>query len=174
MISNSIFATMIFLASKFWQKIIHWDQQLFEKINSDWSNPLFDAVMPFLRTPMNWAPVYLFILLFVLMNFKIKGLWWIVFFISTVAFIDMTGNYVFKHGFERLRPCNDPNFFEHVRLVIDHCGSGFSFISNHAANHFGFFLCYLKACAKKLGLGWHYLGRTNSLFTSVCRCSLSV
>ena len=95
MISNSIFALMIFLASNFWQQINHWDQQLFEKINGDWANPLFDAIMPFLRSPLNWAPVYLFILLFVLMNFKIKGLWWIVFFISTVAFTDMTGNYVF-------------------------------------------------------------------------------
>ena len=173
MISNSIFATMIFLASKFWQKIIHWDQQLFEKINTDWANPLFDAVMPFLRSPLNWAPVYLFILLLVLMNFKIKGLWWIVFFISTVAFIDMTGNYVFKHGFERLRPCNDPNFFEHVRLVIDHCGSGFSFTSNHAANHFGmaaFFFVTLRHVLKNwvwVGIVWAALIAFSQVYVGV-------
>jgi undecaprenyl-diphosphatase len=82
-------------------------------------------------------PLYLFLLMLVLINFKVKGVWWAVFFLSTVALTDMTGNYVFKHGFERLRPCNDPDFFEQVRLLARYCGVGYSFISNHAANHFG-------------------------------------
>jgi len=76
-------------------------------------------------------------LLFVLLNFKVKGLWWAVFFISTIALTDMTGTYVFKHGFERLRPCNDPDFFMNVRLLLKQCAGGSSFTSNHAANHFG-------------------------------------
>lgn len=128
---------MIFLAVNFWEKLVKWDQWLFVKINSDWANPFFDSVMPFLRNGTNWAPLYLFMLVLVLLNFKTRGIWWVVFFISTVALIDITGNYVFKHGFERLRPCNDPGFNSQVRLLLDHCGVGFSFTSNHAANHFG-------------------------------------
>ena len=64
----------------------------------------------------------------------------------------MTGTYVFKHGFERLRPCNDPEFTDHVRLVIKHCGGGYSFLSNHAANHFGmavFFFITLRHVFRK-------------------------
>ena len=64
----------------------------------------------------------------------------------------MTGNYVFKHGFERLRPCNDPEFYLNVRLLLNHCGGGYSFISNHAANHFGmaaFFFITFKHLFKK-------------------------
>lgn len=148
---------MVFLASTFWQKIISWDQQFFKKINTDWANPVFDAVMPFVRDPLHWAPLYLFLLLFVLLNFKVKGVWWVIFFISTVALIDMTGNYVFKHGFERLRPCNDPGFFDHVRLLVDHCGAGFSFTSNHAANHFGM-AAFFWASFRHLFRNWVWIG----------------
>jgi len=49
----------------------------------------------------------------------------------------MTSTNLFKEVFQRLRPCNDPDFFQNVRLVIDRCGGRFGFTSNHAANHFG-------------------------------------
>ncbi len=124
-------------AITFWEKLIAWDRRVFETINSDWANPFFDAVMPFLRNSLHWVPLYLFLLVFVLVNFKVKGIWWVVFFLVTVALTDMVGNYVFKQGFERPRPCRDPEMFDHVRLVLKECGGGYSFVSNHAANHFG-------------------------------------
>jgi membrane-associated phospholipid phosphatase len=127
---------MIFLSLSFWQKIEQWDQWLFIQINSQWTNPFFDTVMPYLRNPVFWAPLYIFLAMFVLLNFKIKGLWWAVLFFSTIALTDLAGTYIFKHSFQRLRPCNDPDFFFHVRLLLNQCG-GYSFISNHAANHFG-------------------------------------
>ena len=128
---------MFFSAITFWQQLVQWDQGFFEKINGDWANPVFDTVMPFLRNSNHWVPLYLFVLVFVLLNFKTKGIWWFVFFLITVALTDMTGNYVFKLEFERQRPCNDPLFVDHVRLLLKQCGAGYSFISNHAANHFG-------------------------------------
>ncbi|MBI3232854.1 MAG: phosphatase PAP2 family protein [Bacteroidetes bacterium] len=39
-----------------------------------------------------------------------------------------------KHAVGRLRPCNNPSM--HVNLLLKHCGSGFSFVSAHACNHF--------------------------------------
>lgn len=128
---------MFFSAITFWQQLVQWDQGFFEKINGDWANPVFDAVMPFLRNSLHWVPLYLFVFVFVLLNFKTKGAWWFVFFLITVALTDMTGTYVFKHEFERLRPCSDPDFVNEVRLLVKHCAGGYSFISNHAANHFG-------------------------------------
>ncbi|HSU27170.1 MAG TPA: phosphatase PAP2 family protein [Chitinophagaceae bacterium] len=126
---------MNFLATPFWQRIIEWDQSFFYKINRDWTNPVFDRIMPYLREGKLWTPVYIFLLFFVLLNFRKSG-WWVLFFISAVALTDMTGNYVFKHGFERLRPCNDSSLAEPVRLLLNNCGAGYSFVSNHAANHF--------------------------------------
>ena len=73
--SDTLFLRMFFLAT-FWQKIISADQWLFEKINTGLANPVFDVVMPFLRSPANWAPLYLFLLVFMLLNFKAKGAWW--------------------------------------------------------------------------------------------------
>lgn len=144
-------------AVSFWQTILKWDRALFEKINGDWANSLFDTVMPFLRISLNWAPLYLFLFVLVLHNFRVKGLWWALFFLVTVSLTDMTGTYVFKHNVERLRPCRDPEFMEHVRMVLDGCAGGYSFISNHAANHFGmgvfFFITFRNIIGK-----WAWLG----------------
>ncbi len=120
-----------------WQTLKQWDQWLFIKINSGFTNPFFDNLMPLMRYPLNWAPLYLFLGVFAILNYKGKGAWWLLFFIITIALTDMTGTYIFKHSFQRVRPCGDPDFFFHVRLLADHCSTGYSFVSNHAANHFG-------------------------------------
>ncbi len=129
-----------------------WDQWLFILINNDLTNSFFDELMPAMRYPMNWAPLYLFLGVFALLNYKGKGAWWILFFIVTVALTDMTGTYIFKHNFQRTRPCGDPGFFLHVRLLANHCSTGYSFVSNHAANHFGlatFFFITARPLLKK-------------------------
>ena len=104
-----------------------------------------------MRNSVNWAPLYLFLLVFVILNFKTRGIWWAVFFLTTVALTDMTGTYAFKHVFQRIRPCNDPIFSEQVRLVIDKCAGGYSFISNHAANHFAMSFFFISTFRYKLG-----------------------
>ena len=114
-----------------------WDQWLFMKMNSEWTNSFFDVISPFIRESTFWAPLYLFLLLFVTFNFKARGWLWALFFICTVSFTDIISSRVFKNGFERLRPCNDPGFMMHVRLLLNHCSGGYSFTSSHAANHFG-------------------------------------
>ncbi len=128
---------MLILAITFWQKLEHWDQQVFIKLNGEWTNPFLDSVMPYMRSSVYWAPLYLFVLVFVLLNYQKRGLWWILLFLSTVALTDMTGTNAFKQIIQRLRPCNDPDFPVPVRLLLKQCASGYSFISNHAANHFG-------------------------------------
>ncbi len=121
----------------FWQKIDTWDKWLFTKINSSGSTNVFDTVMPYLRNSVYWAPLYIFMLIFVTLNYKTKGWWWVLLFICTLAVTDLIGARVFKDGFERIRPCGDPDFSSQVRLLLNHCSGGYSFTSNHAANHFG-------------------------------------
>ncbi len=141
----------------FLHQLGQWDRSLFRTINTDWANSVFDSIMPFLRNSTHWAPLYLFLLVFVLMNFRIKGLWWAVFFLCTVAITDMTGTYVFKHVVERIRPCNDPEFYTQVRLVLNKCAGGYSFISNHAANHFGMGVFFLITFRHLIGK-WAWAG----------------
>ena len=118
------------------QRLLEWDRALFKIVNSDCANPFFDAVMPFLRKSTHWIPLYLFLFIFVVLNFRRKAIWWIVFFLATIAMADSTGTYLFKYGFERTRPCNNPEMLENLRLLVL-CPSGYGFTSNHAANHFG-------------------------------------
>lgn len=130
-----IFAAMFLLSLL--ETLEKWDQWLFIQINTTLANPFFDSLMPLMRYAINWAPLYLFLGVFALLNYKGKGAWWILFFITTVAMTDIIGNNLFKHVFQRIRPCGDPDFYIHVRLLANHCSTGYSFVSNHAANHFG-------------------------------------
>lgn len=129
-------AASLSLAS-LWQQLDALDKRLFLQLNSDWTNPVFDLVLPYFRDSVFWAPLYLFLIAFMLLNWGKKGLWWSIALLCTLAITDMVGAKVFKEGFQRLRPCNDPAFFQQVRLLVRHCSGGYSFTSNHAANHFG-------------------------------------
>jgi undecaprenyl-diphosphatase len=161
------------LQISFPERLKEWDQWLFIKLNSVLTNPVLDTLMPFLRNGSHWAPLYLFLAVFVLINFKGKGAWWMLFFIATVAFTDMTGTYLFKHNFERFRPCSDPDFYFHVRLLVNRCSGGYSFTSNHAANHFGmatfFFITFYPVIKKWawIAIAWAALIAYSQVYVGV-------
>lgn len=117
--------------------LVKWDQSVFRLVNGRLHTPVLDQLLPLWRSAEFWAPLYLFLLVFALLNFKSKGAWWVLFFICTFIACDLTGTYAFKKVVERVRPCNDPDFYMQVRLLLKQCGGGFSFVSNHATNHFG-------------------------------------
>jgi undecaprenyl-diphosphatase len=116
--------------------LLNFDRSLFSTINQTWSNPVFDGLMPFIRNQFFWVPVYLFLLAFMLLNFRKKALWWVLFFLATFALTDMISTQVIKAFIERPRPCADAFTSNSVRMLIP-CSYSFSFVSSHAANHFG-------------------------------------
>jgi undecaprenyl-diphosphatase len=119
------------------KKLIDFDTYLFGLVNQKSSNPFFDSIMPFIRQPLFWLPLYLFIILFAIYNFPKKAAIWIGSLFLTVAITDSISSHVFKPLFGRLRPCNNPELADSIRLLIDHCGQNGSFTSSHATNHFG-------------------------------------
>ena len=125
------------LSVSFWQALGQWDQWLFRQLNGRFTNPFFDAVLPYFRDPVFWAPLYLFVVMFMLLNYGWRGFWWSIGFLCTLTITDVVGARVFKEGIGRLRPCQDPDVSLYVRLLVKRCSGGFSFVSNHAANHFG-------------------------------------
>lgn len=118
------------------QPFLQFDRSLLHLVNQEWSNSFFDVLMPFLRNQFFWAPVYLFFLLYVLVNFKSKTLWWILFFLATFALTDLISTQIIKALVERPRPCADGVASEWVRMLIP-CSYSPGFVSSHAANHFG-------------------------------------
>lgn len=119
-----------------WMQIIQsWDASLFQLVNGDMGNPLFDALLPLFREKWFWAPLYMFIGAFTWLNFGKKG-WVIVLGLVVAAGLaDFASSTLIKKNVQRIRPCNDPAMVEKVNLRTS-CGSGYSFTSSHAANHF--------------------------------------
>jgi len=82
--------------------ILDIDKAAFQYINTDLTNGLFDAVIPWLREPVFWAPIYIFIIAFCLLNFGKKGYFIIVFLALTAGSADFISNTVIKKNVERL------------------------------------------------------------------------
>ncbi len=118
------------------QEILKWDRELFQTINGKWTNPTLDFFLTHARSAIIWVPFYLFFVVFMIINYKRSGLFWLLFGILTVATADMISSRVIKELFYRLRPCRDESMAGHVRLLASYCGLNSSFTSSHAANHF--------------------------------------
>ncbi|HMO32276.1 MAG TPA: phosphatase PAP2 family protein [Lacibacter sp.] len=118
------------------KSILDTDRSLFHLLNQTWSHPWLDAVLPFFRNQFFWAPVYLFLLIFSLLYYKKQALWWIAFFLVTFAITDMVSTQLIKAVIQRPRPCWDGVTASTARMLIP-CSHAYSFVSSHAANHFG-------------------------------------
>jgi len=118
------------------ETILSLDQILFSFISQDLANPLLDTVMPYWREKTTWIPLYLCILIvsFLKFNWK-KALVFVLLLLATVGVADQISSQWIKKNIERIRPCNDQIVKEEVHLLVP-CGSGYSFTSSHATNHF--------------------------------------
>jgi len=117
-------------------QITAWDHLIFRSVNSGLANPFFDLLMPFMRYAPVWIPVYVFFGVFLIYNFRWKGLYIILFGAVAVLASDQLCTAFIKPFVHRLRPCYDPDLAGQVRLLLGSCGGQFSFPSNHASNHF--------------------------------------
>jgi len=121
---------------KIWSWLNQWDTFLFLKINVSWTTPFLDSVFPWWRHADTWLPFYLFLLLFVTINFKGKSWPWILFVALTAVLSDQISSTLLKNWINRPRPCNDAYLQFHMRLLLNRCPSSGSFTSSHATNHF--------------------------------------
>ena len=117
------------------EQLIELDQQLFLAVNQGLANQFFDFLMPLLRNPYTWAPLYLFFIIFAIRNYKKKGIVMILLLLVTFGLGDAISASVIKPQIMRVRPCNDVPFKEQVTTRV-RCGSGYSMPSSHATNHF--------------------------------------
>lgn len=131
--------------------IIDIDQQLFKFINKELVNGFLDGLLYFWRNKYLWVPLYLFIITYLILNHKKEAYWIIFFLFLTFALSDFISSSVIKPTVKRARPCHVENEHIQARLLVQ-CGSGYSFTSSHAANHFGiaFFLMLVLTKKKKL------------------------
>jgi undecaprenyl-diphosphatase len=125
-------------------ELLHWDAQLFHFVNTSCSNAFFDFLLPILRNKYTWFPLYIFLISFILINYQKKGLYIILAMSLCVGLSDSISSHLIKKSVKRLRPCKVLEQAEDFNLLV-RCGSGYSFPSSHAANHFAmaFFLLFI-------------------------------
>jgi undecaprenyl-diphosphatase len=121
----------------FFHKILQGDYWLFSHINQRWTSPILDNVFLFVREAELWVPFYLFLLVFMAINFGKKGWLWSLYLIMTVIVSDTISSHLIKDRLVyRLRPCGNPLWAETIHFLANYCPVSSSFTSSHACNHF--------------------------------------
>ncbi len=115
--------------------LLQLDHSLFHFINEDCKNAFFDWLLPYWRDKAFWIPLYLLLISTIIYHFGKQGMIGILFLLLSVSITDATSSWLVKNNIERIRPCNQVGFKETAHLLVP-CGSGYSFTSSHAANHF--------------------------------------
>lgn len=117
--------------------VLQGDYWLFSRINQAWTSPFLDGLFLFMRESELWVPFYLFLLVFVTLNFRKKGWWWAAYLIMTAIISDLISSKLIKDTLVmRIRPCSDPLLADSVRFIANYCPTSSSFTSSHACNHF--------------------------------------
>ena len=112
-------------------KIIAFDKQLFVFLNGLGSEN-FDGLWLLITKQIYWTP--LFLIVFFILQKKIgwKQLGILLLFVAVLILIsDQTAN-LFKTTFQRLRPCNDPEIKDFIRIVKE--SNSYGFFSAHASS----------------------------------------
>src|SRR5690606_25101445 len=107
-------------------QLIHFDQELFLAINQGLSNPFFDWLLPILRNPYTWSPLYLFLIIFFVKVYGIMVTLIIAFTLANFGISAALSSHFIKKNVKRIRPCNDLVFKTEANVRV-RCGSGFSF-----------------------------------------------
>lgn len=112
-------------------KLLSLDTQLFVFLNGLGSET-YDALWLFITKQSNWTPLFLLLLYVIYKKLGVKQTLFLLLFVAVLITItDQTTN-LFKNGFQRLRPCNNPEINTLIRVVKS--SKSFSFFSGHAAN----------------------------------------
>ncbi len=110
------------------------DYALFHRINQEWNIPVLNNLFRFIRDPFHLQIFYLTLAFLLVIKYRIKGFWVVLFLAVTMGLSDLISSHFFKPFFHRLRPCVDGNWKCKVNDLVG--GShGYSFTSSHAANN---------------------------------------
>ncbi|RTZ02855.1 phosphatase PAP2 family protein [Flavobacterium sp. RSP49] len=113
------------------EKIVSLDTQLFVYLNG-LGSITYDGFWLFITSQFNWIPLFLLLLYFIYKKLGLQQTLYLLLFVALLVTItDQTTN-LFKNGFQRLRPCNNPEINSFIRIV--QVRNSFSFFSGHASN----------------------------------------
>jgi membrane-associated phospholipid phosphatase len=127
------------------------DQTILLAINQGLQNAFLDVLCPFMRKQSNWYVLYAIVVGLIIFQYKRQSLWLLLGAALLVFLSDQISANLIKNSVQRLRPCNNPDLKEQIRALVG-CGSGYSFVSAHAANHFAIAIYLYKVWGKQYKL----------------------
>jgi len=100
-------------------------------------SPWLDSVMISLTDGRAWLPLFLFTIIFILVKYKYRGLYVLLFVGLVITLGDQISSSLLKPLVGRLRPSHEPHLEGILHIVNNYRGGLFSFVSSHATNSFG-------------------------------------
>ena len=114
-------------------QLIQYDTELFLFLNN-LGTQTWDGFWMAYTTKVNWVPLYAVLLYLIYKNLNKKVfILTILVIVLMITFTDQITN-LFKHGFQRLRPCHNEDINGLMRLVKSSCGGKYGYFSGHASN----------------------------------------
>jgi membrane-associated phospholipid phosphatase len=108
------------------------DEQLFVFLNSLGSER-WDRLWLFVTNKFSWIPFYMALMYLVYRHYGLRNILIIMALIVVMIVVtDQLAN-LFKHGFERPRPCREEHLKELIRYIAPRCGR-YGYFSAHAAS----------------------------------------
>ncbi|REG87673.1 phosphatase PAP2 family protein [Winogradskyella sediminis] len=114
------------------EQLIEYDKDLFLFLNN-LGTETWDGLWLVITNKLSSIPLYVLLLLFIYKKLGWKALVLAVFVVAgMIAFTDQMTN-LFKHTFQRPRPCRAEGVMDLARFIAPRCGS-YGFFSGHASN----------------------------------------
>ena len=154
------------------ESLQQFDAALFLKIHRGLSNGFFDWLLPLMRNRFFWSPLYLFIVVFCIREYKKRGFYIIGMILLTFIIGDQISAQLIKRIVARIRPCNEISLVNDIIHRVP-CGSGYSFPSSHATNHFAIAVFLIVVFYDRwkpilpLGLFWAFLISFSQIYVGV-------
>ena len=133
------------------EKIIEIDKELLVFLNGLGSQT-FDSLWLIITKQSSWIPLFLFLLYLVYKKLGTKQTLFIVLFVAVLLTVNNTITELFKSTFQRLRPCNDPEIKDIIRIIKP--STSFSFFSGHSSNTMAVFVFLYSIFKKQYKYFW--------------------
>ena len=119
--------------------IIEADKAIIVEINS-WHTPRLDDFFYIFTGQKIWFLSAIFIIFFIIKTYRLRALWILLAVALVITLADQISSGLIKPLVERLRPSYEPSLEGALDFVRGYRSGGYSFVSSHAANSFGFAL----------------------------------